>query len=85
MAHHGRRGRGRVGRPWRRVRAEVLAQSDVCALCGLPGADTVDHKIPLILGGDPLDRDNLQPAHHSCNSRKGKRLTAPRRTTSRRW
>lgn len=75
------RGRGRVGRPWRRVRAEVLAQSDVCWLCGYPGADTVDHVVPLSLGGDPLSLDNLRPAHKRCNSRRGNRaaLRAPKR------
>ena len=29
-----------------KVRAVVLAHSRICHLCGLPGADTVDHVIP---------------------------------------
>lgn len=77
---------GRHGRPWRRIRAQVLATSTQCWICGHPGADTVDHIIPLSLGGDPLDIANLRPAHHSCNSRRGNKISPPRPTnTSRRW
>lgn len=80
------RSKGRTGRPWRRVRAQVLAVSDVCHLCGKPGADTVDHVIPLSLGGPPLDPANLRPAHSRCNSRRGNRMTArPPLNTSRQW
>lgn len=42
----------------------------ICALCGKPGANTADHIVPLMFGGDH-SVDNLQPAHLSCNSRKG--------------
>ncbi len=87
-----------VGRPWRRLRASVLAASDLCHLCGHPGAREVDLLTPLSLGGDPLDPANLRPAHGSsspcpwclraCNQSRGNRdglpeATAPRQ--SRRW
>ena len=36
---------------------------------------TLDHLIPLVLGGDTT-RANLASAHRSCNSRKGTRLIA---------
>ena len=52
-----------------------------CALCGKPIhyqahhlnrlALTVDHIIPLLHGGPPLDPRNWQPAHRGCNSTKG--------------
>jgi 5-methylcytosine-specific restriction endonuclease McrA len=60
---------------WRRVRAEVLAASDFCYLCGFPGADSVDHLIPRSKGGTN-DRSNLAPAHVACNARKGDRLAS---------
>lgn len=57
---------------WRRVRAQVLAKSDICHLCGFPGADTVDHLIPRSKGGTNHP-SNLAPAHMSCNGRRGNR------------
>jgi 5-methylcytosine-specific restriction endonuclease McrA len=76
---------------WRKVRAQVLAASTICHLCGEDGADAVDHVIPLAQGGSN-DRSNLRPAHHyvansrgeHCNMRKGSKLIAPvmRRSSS---
>jgi 5-methylcytosine-specific restriction endonuclease McrA len=85
-----------VGRPWRRVRARVLATSDLCGLCGHPGAREVDLIIPLSLGGDPLDPANLRPAHgtsdpcpwclRACNQSRGNRdQPSPAPRQSRRW
>ncbi len=37
------------------------------------GAPTIDHVVPLTLGGNDV-RVNVQLAHFSCNSRKGGRL-----------
>ena len=54
--------------------------SDICHICGKPGADAIDHKIPLAHGGTE-DPSNLAPAHHSvppyCNAVKGDRPYAP--------
>lgn len=73
--------RGRGGRPWRRARAQVLASSTQCWICGHDGSDSVDHVTPLALGGEALDLDNLAPAHHRpcptcgrrCNQARGAR------------
>ena len=77
---------GRAGRPWRRIRAEILAASDTCWLCGLPGADTVDHRLPLSIYPELAhDRSNLAPAHKQCNSRKGNKLDVLPIRKSRAW
>lgn len=78
---------GRTGRPWRRVRAAVLESNDVCWLCGTPGADSVDHVIPLSKGGPELDPANLRPAHGRCNSARKDTLGPPKRQRagSRQW
>jgi len=66
----------RSSRPWRRIKAQILAGSDVCHICGEPGADSVDHLVPVALGGTN-DPANLRPAHHDvppyCNRVKGDR------------
>jgi 5-methylcytosine-specific restriction endonuclease McrA len=63
----------------------ILKESDVCWLCGHPGSDGVDHKIPLARGGDD-ELSNKAPAHHDnpcptcgikCNRVKGDKLVAP--------
>jgi 5-methylcytosine-specific restriction endonuclease McrA len=54
---------GPTGRPWRRLRAEVLAASTVCVLCGHDGAGDVHHLVPRSQGGDLLDPANCAPAH----------------------
>jgi 5-methylcytosine-specific restriction endonuclease McrA len=91
---------GRSGRPWRTVRAQVLAASRTCWLCGHDGSDSVDHVIAraicLATGQLSLLNDiaNLRPAHHRpcpecgqrCNRKRG--MGTPRRKTgaaSRDW
>ena len=61
---------GRGGRPWRRLRAQVLATSNVCHLCGKPGADSADHIIPVSLGGRNV-LSNCRAAHLRCNIQRG--------------
>ncbi|GAA2108763.1 HNH endonuclease signature motif containing protein [Streptomyces synnematoformans] len=53
---------------YRKLRARVLAESDVCIVCGHGAADTVDHIVPVTKGGARLDPDNLAPIHgvHGC-------------------
>jgi 5-methylcytosine-specific restriction endonuclease McrA len=57
-----------LGWHYQRQRPGILAQDGyVCWLCGLLGADTVDHVIPRARGGGD-DPDNLRAAHLRCNS-----------------
>ncbi len=68
-----------------RNRKTVLAQAEVCAICGMPinkrlkfpdpMSATVDHIIPVAKGGHPSDPQNLQPAHLICNQIKGAKTT----------
>lgn len=87
---------GLSGRPWRRIRAQVLADSDVCSWCGHAGADAVDHVVPRSRGGPKLDPANLRPIHGvtgcptcqvRCNSVKGNSLSPrlPHVQRSRSW
>jgi 5-methylcytosine-specific restriction endonuclease McrA len=62
----------------------------VCGICHRPILDreriSLDHIVPLSRGGT-VCRLNTQPAHHSCNSRRGNRpdraieQRSPRRRT----
>lgn len=65
------------GRPWRRLRAQVLAEEMYCHY-KLPGctaiATTVDHIIPVSKGGAELDRANLVGACRQCNRTKSDTL-----------
>lgn len=86
---------GREGRPWRRLRLQLLAASDLCRICGHPGSQSVDHLVPLSRGGSPLDPANLRPAHgvqgcptcgRKCNSARGNGgRRRPALRTSRKW
>jgi 5-methylcytosine-specific restriction endonuclease McrA len=68
---------------YEKARKYVLAQSNICWLCGMPGATTVDHVIPRSHGGED-NVENLRPAHLRCNSSRGNRTPVQRRTT-RQW
>lgn len=87
----------------RQLRARVLREEDDCWRCGQPvdktlpphldGSPEVDEVIPIGLGGDPLDRNNVRLAHRLCNVRAGQqtkqaikaRRMLPVFTTSRIW
>jgi 5-methylcytosine-specific restriction endonuclease McrA len=78
---------------WKKTRAAILASGGVCWLCGHPGADTVDHVVPLSQGGALLDPANLRPAHgrarpeYGCqgNYGRGNRPPKPPLKRSRDW
>lgn len=54
-------------------RVRPILPTDVCAYCGTRSDRmTIDHVVPLSLGGDSHP-SNLVPACSSCNSRKGGR------------
>ena len=62
---------------WRKLRASVLREQPICAMCETAPATDCDHR-----DNDPTnnDRDNLQGLCHECHSRKtqadqGKRTT----------
>ncbi|WP_442802260.1 HNH endonuclease [Rhodococcus sp. PD04] len=77
----------------RKLRERVLAEEDVCALCGLavdktltngpdgkphPLRGEVDEIVPVSRGGSPFERANVQLAHRRCNQRKGNRMPGDR-------
>ncbi|WZU31757.1 hypothetical protein Rruber_01219 [Rhodococcus ruber] len=76
-----------------KLRARVLAEEDVCALCRRPVDKTltlgpdgkphpwspeVDEIVPYSRGGSVLDRSNVQLTHRRCNQRKGNRMPGDR-------
>lgn len=75
--------RNRNGHRRRQAVARLRARGDPCALCGgaidydLPPGDPLsfeaDDIVPVSLGGDPCDIDNLQASHRICNQRRGNR------------
>lgn len=90
---------GRQGRPWRRLRANLLAHDDRCVWCGHPGSRAVNHAIPLSVAPHLAHSpDNLQPIHgvercptcnRACNSELGARTigvdAVPPTRASRDW
>ena len=51
------------GRANQKLRDRVFAYyGDTCWLCGIDGADTIDHVVMISQGGTN-DLDNLRPAH----------------------
>lgn len=65
------------GRPWQRLRIDVLDAEPLCRPCTKAGklnvlATEVDHIVPTRGVNDPrhYDQSNLQPLCKSCHSRK---------------
>ena len=62
----------------------ILATQSTCAICGGfvdktikspdPMSPSVDHIIPIALGGHPSDMSNLQLTHRACNRAKGTKV-----------
>lgn len=64
-------------RSYRNKRERILRASNICWICGKPGADSVDHVIPLNKGGTNAI-SNLKPAHlFPCNRAKSDKEHAP--------
>ena len=61
----------------RRAQQYVIATLEtygrVCWLCGLPGANSADHVIPISKGGAVYTLENLGPSHRRCNYARGNR------------
>ena len=83
----------------RRLRTQVLAEEDCCAICGtfvdkdLPHLDAwapvIDEIVPVSKGGNPYDRNNVRLCHRLCNARRGngtrQRAVIVPYVTSRQW
>ena len=73
QAYTSERRRTVYGPEYQRLRKQVLAEEEVCALCGGEPTEAdplrVDHIVPLAQGGENR-RDNLRAAHQSCNTRR---------------
>ena len=73
----------------RKLRAQVLAEEDICGVCrrpvdkdlphGLPDSPEVDEIIPVSRGGSPYDRTNCRLVHRLCNQRRGNGMRHQRR------
>lgn len=70
------------------LRRRVAAEGAPCHLCGKPidyslpaghpMSFELDEIVPVSKGGDPFARDNVAPAHRTCNQRRGNRpIVAP--------
>jgi hypothetical protein len=91
----------RLGEPTRHGTVEAGTEAGVthCTKCGLPfifgvprhpRSPSVDHIIPLSLGGDPFAPSNLRPVCYGCNSKGGMaiasgRVKVQRPITAHRW
>ena len=78
--HRSRQARG-YDAAWERVRLIVLRRDRYRCRIGGPGctgrATSVDHIVPLALGGARLDPANLRAACGHCNSSTGARVVRP--------
>lgn len=64
-------GKGRGGRPWRRLRLQVFARDHyTCRVCGrVTGTPECDHIVPESMGGESVLR-NLQTLCVECHAVK---------------
>ena len=72
---------------WLRVRKEWVKENPpdhtgyyVCGICSLPvhfSEMEVDHVVGRV-GGNLVDKENLQPSHTVCNRLKGSRKLTPK-------
>lgn len=77
---------GRKGRPWRRLREQVLTEEPVCYLCHRAPSTEVDHVVPLSVRPDLAHhRPNLRGACARCNGSKGARFLRRREEARRDW
>ena len=70
----------RTGRPYRRLRDQVISEEDLCSICGLAvdkslsgrhrWGPSMDHEVSLRRGGPLMERANCHLAHSACNAAK---------------
>ncbi len=71
---------GRRGRPWRRLREQVLREEPLCRYCGVRVSTVVDHILPLSRFPHLAEeRRNLAGACRWCNGSKHDRPAPVRR------
>jgi 5-methylcytosine-specific restriction endonuclease McrA len=74
---------GRSGRPWRRIREQILTRDPQCMIRGpkcTGRSTTVDHIVPLSVAPHLAhDLTNLRGACVPCNSRGGQKITTAKR------
>ena len=73
---------------YRKLRNKILANNDVCHICGgvvdktlpqyHPMSAEIDHIIPVSKGGDPISHENLRLTHRKCNREKSDKLPSVR-------
>ena len=71
--------RAMYGQDYQRKRAVLLQGAPLCHVCGQRPSTTLDHIVPVVMGGGN-DYDNLRPVCGTCNSRMGGRIGGKRRT-----
>jgi 5-methylcytosine-specific restriction protein A len=66
--------------PWKQIRLVVLKRDNhTCQICGTPGANTVDHIVPLRQDwARRLDPTNLRAACARCQTTRANRNRGPR-------
>lgn len=57
-------------RRWRRLRIWILQRDPVCCICKLEASTVADHVLPVRLGGEFWDEDNLQGVCAPCHNAK---------------
>lgn len=72
-------------RGWVKTKARILKRDEgVCYVCRTPGADQVDHLVPVHLGGSHADANlgaiHSWPCHHSKTQREAN--TSPKRVNA---
>jgi 5-methylcytosine-specific restriction endonuclease McrA len=71
---------------YRQALARTRKTRPECAICGQPGADSIDHIRPVATfpAGTPAsvisDPVNLRPTHLRCNLQRGRKLSRSRHT-----
>ena len=72
--------------PWKRIRLEVLQRDDNRCQIRAHGctqvAEVVDHILPVSMGGDWYDKENLRAACSRCNNARN---VKHKTTSSRAW
>ncbi len=59
-----------TGPAWNDIKEQLREESNTCVYCGVTGVGSIDHKVPLALGGSN-DLDNLVISCSPCNRLKG--------------